>query len=190
MKIKIAWIGKTKEVAIAALTEEYLKRIARYVQVEGVALRDEAALLEMCGRSAGTKSGVKSTLVLMDSRCKEFSSEQFAKFAAVVFSPVPAAVRPMVRLLFARQTRGQLRGQGLGRLGVGEQREKFRSAMDWLDSMVDGQFLCGAELSVADVAVAAQVGALNIPFTPVAEAEIHAHAKVMRWLERTSEALG
>jgi hypothetical protein len=45
-------------------------------------------------------------------------------------------------------------------------------------------------LSVADVAVAAQVGALNIPFTPVAEAEIHAHAKVMRWLERTSEALG
>jgi len=117
-------------------------------------------------------------------------SEQFAKFDAVVFSPVPAAVRPMVRLLFARQTRGQLRGQGLGRLGVGEQREKFRSAMDWLDSMVDGQFLCGSELSVADVAVAAQVGALNIPFTPVAEAEIHAHAKVMRWLERTSEALG
>jgi len=117
-------------------------------------------------------------------------SEQFAKFAAVVFSPVPAAVRPMVRLLFARQTRGQLRGQGLGRLGLGELREKFRSAMDWLDSMVDGQFLCGSELSVADVAVAAQVGALNIPFTPVAEAEIHAHAKVMRWLERTSEALG
>jgi 23S rRNA (pseudouridine1915-N3)-methyltransferase len=80
VKIKIAWIGKTKEAAIAALTEEYLKRIARYVQVEGVALRDEAALLEMCGRSAGTKSGVKSTLVLMDSRGKEFSSEQFAKF--------------------------------------------------------------------------------------------------------------
>jgi glutathione S-transferase len=56
--------------------------------------------------------------------------------------------------------------------------------------MVDGQFLCGAELSIADVAVAAQVGALNIPYTPVAEAEIHAHAKVMRWLERTLEAVG
>ncbi len=116
--------------------------------------------------------------------------EQFAKFAEVVFSPVPAAARPMVRLLFGRQTRGQLRGQGLGRLGVGEQREKFRTALDWLDSMVDGQFLCGAELSIADLAVAAQVGALNIPLTPVAEAEIHAHAKVMRWLERTFEAVG
>ena len=82
MKLKIAWIGKTKEAAIQALTDEYLKRIARYVQVEGVSLRDEAALLEMCGRSSGTpaKAGAKSTLVLMDSRGKEFSSEQFARF--------------------------------------------------------------------------------------------------------------
>ena len=79
MKIKIAWIGKTKEPAIASLTEEYLKRISRYVQVEGLALRNEAALLELCGRSHGT-GGAKSTLVLMDSRGKEFTSEQFAKF--------------------------------------------------------------------------------------------------------------
>jgi 23S rRNA (pseudouridine1915-N3)-methyltransferase len=84
VKIRIAWIGKTKEPAIASLTEEYLKRISRYVQVEGFPLRDEAALMEMSGRTAGTKGGakgaVKSTLVLMDSRGKEFSSEQFAKF--------------------------------------------------------------------------------------------------------------
>lgn len=80
MKIKIAWIGKTKEPAIASLTEEYLKRISRYVPVEGLALRNEAALLEMCGRSLPPKGGGKSTLVLMDSRGKEFSSEQFAKF--------------------------------------------------------------------------------------------------------------
>ena len=80
MKIKIVWIGKTKEPAIAALTEEYLKRISRYVQIEGVTLRDEAALLATCERSAGAKGGAKSTLALMDSRGKEFSSEQFAKF--------------------------------------------------------------------------------------------------------------
>lgn len=73
MKIKIAWIGKTKEPAIAALTDEYLKRISRYVPVEGVALRDEAGLLALCSRT-------KSRLVLLDSRGKEFSSEQFAKF--------------------------------------------------------------------------------------------------------------
>jgi 23S rRNA (pseudouridine1915-N3)-methyltransferase len=81
LKIKIAWIGKTKEPAIAALTEEYLKRISRYAPTEGVSLRDEAALLELCGRASG-KTGAKSTLVLMDSSGKEFSSEQFAKFLA------------------------------------------------------------------------------------------------------------
>jgi 23S rRNA (pseudouridine1915-N3)-methyltransferase len=80
VKIKIAWIGKTKEPAIASLTEEYLKRIARYVPVEGVALRDEEQLLALCGRSPKTKGAAKSTLVLMDSRGTEFTSEQFAKF--------------------------------------------------------------------------------------------------------------
>ena len=84
MKIKIAWIGKTKEPAIQSLTDEYLKRISRYAQVEGLAVRDEAALLQMCGRAAAAKgktsSAGKSTLVLMDSRGKQFSSEEFARF--------------------------------------------------------------------------------------------------------------
>ena len=80
MKIKIAWIGKTKEPAIAALTEEYLKRISRYVPVEGLTLKDEDALLDLGGRGAGSKAAAKSTLVLMDSRGKEFSSQHFAKF--------------------------------------------------------------------------------------------------------------
>ena len=85
VRIKIAWIGRTKEPAIQSLTDEYLKRISRYAQVEGLALRDEAALLQMCGRTrAGgatrTTSAGKLTLVLMDPRGKQFSSEQFACF--------------------------------------------------------------------------------------------------------------
>ena len=85
MKIKIAWIGKTKEAAIQSLTDEYLKRISRYTQVEGLALHDEAALLQLRGRAASAKSSKtsnagKSTLVLMDSRGKQFSSEEFAHF--------------------------------------------------------------------------------------------------------------
>ncbi len=85
MRIKIAWIGKTKEAAIQALTDEYLKRISRYVPVEGLALRDEAGLLRLCGRGDSTGRGknagaAKSTLVLMDSRGKQFSSEEFARF--------------------------------------------------------------------------------------------------------------
>jgi 23S rRNA (pseudouridine1915-N3)-methyltransferase len=97
VKIVIAWIGKTKEPAIKSLTEEYLKRISRYAQLEGVTLRDEAALLQKCGRpissaTPGAKSAAashaphrktsaqKSTLVLLDSRGKQLSSEQFARF--------------------------------------------------------------------------------------------------------------
>jgi 23S rRNA (pseudouridine1915-N3)-methyltransferase len=84
LKIKVAWIGKTKEPAIQSLTEEYLKRISRYVPVEGITVKDEAALLEMSGRASSAKSGksaaAKSTLVLMDSRGKQFSSEELAKF--------------------------------------------------------------------------------------------------------------
>jgi 23S rRNA (pseudouridine1915-N3)-methyltransferase len=84
VKIKIAWIGKTKEPAIQSLTDEYLKRISRYAQVEGLVLRDELALLEMCGLAASGKrkkiSSGKSTLVLMDSRGKQLSSEELAHF--------------------------------------------------------------------------------------------------------------
>jgi 23S rRNA (pseudouridine1915-N3)-methyltransferase len=82
MKIKIAWVGRTKEPATQALTDEYLKRISRYADAEGLSLRDEEALLEMCGRSPEKrgKSGGKSTLVLMDERGKQLSSEEFARF--------------------------------------------------------------------------------------------------------------
>ena len=79
MKIKVAWIGKTKDPAIAALTEQYLGRIQRYTPVEGIVLRNEADLV---ARFESGKGPAKSTLVLMDSRGKEFSSEQFAKFLA------------------------------------------------------------------------------------------------------------
>jgi len=84
VKIKVAWIGRTKEPAIQSLSDEYLKRISRYAQIEGVALRDEESLLEAAGRGFPAKAkksnAAKSTLVLLDSRGKEMSSEQFAQF--------------------------------------------------------------------------------------------------------------
>ncbi len=96
MKITIAWIGKTKEPAIQSLTDEYLQRISRYVRVEGLALRDEPALLQLCGRATPAKasksaSAAKSTLVLMDSRGKQFSSEELARFLGDYFdrNPLP-----------------------------------------------------------------------------------------------------
>jgi 23S rRNA (pseudouridine1915-N3)-methyltransferase len=75
VKLKIAWIGKTKDPAIQSLTTEYLKRISRYAEVEGLPLADEGALLKLRDRSRPVPS-----LVLFDSRGKQLSSEEFAKF--------------------------------------------------------------------------------------------------------------
>lgn len=76
MKIKVAWIGKTKDAAIQSLTDEYLKRLSRYAEVEGVALKDEATVLKLCAPGARHRH----TLVLLDGRGKQFSSEELARF--------------------------------------------------------------------------------------------------------------
>ncbi len=77
MKLKVTWIGKTKEAAIQSLTDEYLKRLSRYTEVEGGTVKDEAALLKLCARDAGPS---RHTLVLLDGRGKQLSSEELAKF--------------------------------------------------------------------------------------------------------------
>jgi 23S rRNA (pseudouridine1915-N3)-methyltransferase len=77
VKLKVSWIGKTKEPAIQALTDDYLNRLRHYVDVEGIALRDEAAVLTL---SRGGRAGAKHRLVLLDSRGKQFSSPELAKF--------------------------------------------------------------------------------------------------------------
>ena len=80
MKIKVAWIGKTKEPAIQALTEEYLKRISRYAEVAGLALKDEAAILSLASGERQKKNKERYKLVLLDSRGKQLSSEELAEF--------------------------------------------------------------------------------------------------------------
>jgi 23S rRNA (pseudouridine1915-N3)-methyltransferase len=81
MKIKVAWIGKTKEPAIQALTGEYLKRISRYADVAGLPLRDEAAILSLAsGEQKKNNNKERHKLVLLDSRGKQLSSEELARF--------------------------------------------------------------------------------------------------------------
>jgi 23S rRNA (pseudouridine1915-N3)-methyltransferase len=76
MKIKVVWIGKTKEPAIVALTDEYLKRILRFAEVTGIAVKDEAAVLAL---AKGGGQQTRQRLVLLDSRGKQLSSEEFAE---------------------------------------------------------------------------------------------------------------
>jgi 23S rRNA (pseudouridine1915-N3)-methyltransferase len=77
VKLTIAWIGKTKNPAIQSLTDEPLKRLKQYSEVEGVAVKDEAALLKLCGRAHGSP---RRWLVALDSRGKQMSSEELADY--------------------------------------------------------------------------------------------------------------
>jgi 23S rRNA (pseudouridine1915-N3)-methyltransferase len=77
VKLKLAWIGKSKNPAIQSLTDDYLKRIQRYTDAEALCLPDESSLLKL-----REKSGMRPahTLVLLDSRGRQLTSEEFAVF--------------------------------------------------------------------------------------------------------------
>jgi 23S rRNA (pseudouridine1915-N3)-methyltransferase len=78
VKVKVAWIGKTKEAAIQELTDEYLKRISRFAEIEGRSVKDEAALIGLASGQQGSRRNERSKLILLDSRGKQLSSEELA----------------------------------------------------------------------------------------------------------------
>jgi len=108
VKITIAWIGKTKEPAVLSLTEEYLQRLTRYADVQRMVLKDESALLKLCGRDARP---VRHALVLLDSRGKQFSSEEFAEFLGnhPERNPLPLLFAVGPANGFAKETRQEAR---------------------------------------------------------------------------------
>ncbi len=75
MKLKVAWIGRTKDPAIQALRDEYTKRISRYMQVETQDFQSEEALLKWVD-----KVTPRPFFVALDSRGKQLSSEELAEF--------------------------------------------------------------------------------------------------------------
>src|SRR5437588_1548207 len=75
MKLRIAWIksGGARSGAIEELVAQYEKRIAAYSPLEMQELKSEDALLKVV-----EKTGAK--LVALDSRGKQYSSDEFAEF--------------------------------------------------------------------------------------------------------------
>ena len=77
MKLTVAWIGKTKNASVQSLADDYLKRLKQYSEADGLSLKDEAALLKLCGREGRNP---RRWLILLDSRGKQLSSEELANF--------------------------------------------------------------------------------------------------------------
>jgi 23S rRNA (pseudouridine1915-N3)-methyltransferase len=76
VKLQIAWIGKTKDASVRALSDEYLQRISRYVDSESHEMSSENALLELAAGKTGRTAPV---LILLDARGRQFTSEEFAE---------------------------------------------------------------------------------------------------------------
>ena len=76
MKLSIAWIGRTKDSAINALTIEYLKRLSRYATVDSMEVASEEALLKTMEKLGGRTQPV---LIILDARGRQYTSEEFAE---------------------------------------------------------------------------------------------------------------
>lgn len=76
MKLRVVWVGKTKEPAIQSLTNEYLKRLGRYGAVESQEYPDEEAVLKSLEKAGGR---TRPTFVMLDQRGRQFTSEEFAE---------------------------------------------------------------------------------------------------------------
>ena len=77
MKLRIAWIGRTRSSPIQSLTAEYLKRLSRYAACDALELVSESALLKLVEKGTTRTTPV---LVLLDSRGRQLTSEEIANF--------------------------------------------------------------------------------------------------------------
>jgi 23S rRNA (pseudouridine1915-N3)-methyltransferase len=75
VKLRIGWIGRTKESSIEALTNEYVRRLRGYIVAETSEFASEEALLKTLGKS----SRVPPVLVLLDRQGKQLRSGQIAE---------------------------------------------------------------------------------------------------------------
>ncbi len=115
--------------------------------------------------------------------------DQFEEFASHLFGGIPAPLRPLVKAFARRQLRAQIRGQGLGRLSLEEHRRKLGVELDSLEVLAGDTFLCGKDLTVADIAVAAQLASLTSPFTKHTANEVRKRTKLAAWFDRVKSAV-
>jgi len=111
--------------------------------------------------------------------------DQVKLYLDELFTGAPEEARVAIRTHVV----GQLNGHGLGLYPLHEHRAKMSAALDWVESLAGNGFLCGPELSVADIATVAEVEGLDVPFTPYSSAEVRKRAGLMRWMDRVKAAV-
>jgi len=83
MRLRLIWVGKTRDAHLRALAEEYLGRLRRFVRCEVVEVRegrarDARACLEEEGKRVAASLASDALTVLLDVGGREWSSEELA----------------------------------------------------------------------------------------------------------------
>lgn len=83
MRLRLIWVGKTKNEHVRALVDEYTGRLAHFVRCEVTELResgntDERACLEDEGRRIADALRSSTTAVLLDVEGRQWSSPELA----------------------------------------------------------------------------------------------------------------
>jgi 23S rRNA (pseudouridine1915-N3)-methyltransferase len=81
LKLRIVWVGKTKNPQQAKLCEDYIGRIRHFLRLE-IAEVSEARQRAAPGKDTKLLAALDSSdrVVVLDPKGKEWTSEQFAKF--------------------------------------------------------------------------------------------------------------
>jgi 23S rRNA (pseudouridine1915-N3)-methyltransferase len=83
MRLRLIWVGKTRDAAMRALVEEYLKRLMRFVRCEVTELKESAARVEREGIEDEGKRIISALrqdalTILLDVEGSQWSSPQLA----------------------------------------------------------------------------------------------------------------
>ena len=72
MKLRVVWVGKTKNPQLTKLCEDYIGRIRHFLPVEIAEVKDEAKLVAALDPS--------DRVIALDPKGKAWTSDQFAEF--------------------------------------------------------------------------------------------------------------
>ena len=105
--------------------------------------------------------------------------------------PIPAFLRPLVGPLIRRQIGGMVRAQGMGRLPPEVLAKEFSARLDDLERMLGTRpFFYDDRLSVADLAVYAQLHFADSVVAPEAQGLLRGHQALIDHLKRVEQVTG
>jgi glutathione S-transferase len=109
--------------------------------------------------------------------------EVLPKVVELLCKDRPACVQSVVSVVFRRGLLKQLRGQGLGRQDRKTVETHLFNFLDSLEAILASrQWLVGSVMSIADIAVSAQLD--EMLRTSVLAPRIRQHAALMQWIQR------